>query len=403
MKQTNLFRLCGLSATILCASSIILFNSCKKDSAPPKDEYEPNNSITEASPVAFNTKIDAWLTNKDDVDFYKFSGGASGKLDMLKITLSNGSPDANFTITVYNQNKEEIAQVPYAGSGVNLNYEMATSESEFYVKVSGKDASSYPADYSLTVAFANVADKFEPNNTIATASAFPLNKVEACNLLTGDVDFYKIQDLSKENVWDAYEVRLVNKTTDMSPAISFFDANKAEIEGLEIIAGPGRDITKQIFMKSGAGNAQYLKVYTLSPLETMPAGYELEVVKKNLNEASEPNDTYATAQVITAAGTYQGTTIKKLSSNPQDCDIDFIKIMVPAGKILRYKIGGTNVKYDIYYSTSETGTPGIHSENNDVDGWTTTWGASNYVFYYYYAFKGTADLGTWSIEINLLD
>jgi len=411
MKQTNLFRLSGFLFTVLCVFAV-LFNSCKKDEDKPNvDQYEPNNSITEASLVAFNAEINAWLTDKDDVDFYKFSGTASGKLDLLKFMLTNNSPDANFTITIYNKNKEEIAQAPYAGSGVNLNCQMTTNEAEFYVKVSGKDATSYPANYTLMVGFANVADKFEPNDNITTAALFPLNKVEECNLLPGDIDFFKIQDLSKENVWDVYEVKLVNKSTDMSPAMSFFDASKTEIEGLETIAGQGKDITKQIFMKSGADNAQYLKIYTLSPLVTIPANYTLEVVKKNLNEASEPNDTYSTAQEITVSGTYQGTVVKKMGIDlkgdyVEDGDIDFIKVIVPAGKRFGFTVSGINIKYDryspVYYST---GVPEIFgSKNRDTDSWmTTTWGAINSVAYYYFAFKSTADLAIWSIDIEIKD
>lgn len=407
MKKTNLFRLCGLLFTALCIS-IFLLNSCKKDDPGPQepqekpDQYEPNNSINEASPVAFATKISASLHNKDDVDFYKFSGTPSGKLDLLKIELSNGS-DANFTITIYAKNKEEIVQVPYAGKEVDLNYQMVTEDAEFYVKVSGKDASSYPANYILKVSFANVADKYESNDDIATASLFPLNKMEECNLLSGDIDFYKIQDLSKENVWDAYEVKLVNKTTDMSPAISFYDASKAEIEGSELIAGPGKDITKQFFMKSGAGNAQYLKVYTLSPLVTIPANYTLEVIKKNLNEISEPNDTYSTAQGITTDGAYQGTCIKKVSgSNPADYDIDFVKVTIPAGKRLRYRITGENIKYDEYYSYSSSGAPTSWGSDESPGNWWSTISFGG-AAYYYFAFKGTVDLAQWKIEIEIID
>jgi len=394
-----------------------LFNSCKKDddgsSQKEKekekeeqlDQYEPNNSINEASPVAFATKIIATLHNEEDVDFYKFSTTPSGKLDVLKFELSNGSSDANFTITIYSSNKEQIVQVPYAGSGIDLSYQMVTREAEFYVKVSGKDASSYPANYNLTVSFANVADKYEPNDNIATAALFPLNKEETLNLLTGDIDFFKIQDLSKENVWDVYEIKLVNKTTDMSPAITFYDVSKTEIEGSEVIVGAGKDITKEIFMKSGANNAQYLKVYTISPLVTMPANYTLEVVKKDLNEASEPNDTYSTAQIITEEGTYQGIIIKKVSgSDPADYDVDFIRVTVPADKNFRYKISGSNIKYDDYYPTSsETGTPSVWDYDNDPYGGYWTFYSAAYTRYFYFAFKATVDLTQWQIEVQFTD
>ncbi len=402
MKRTNLFRLSEFLFTVLCVF-VFLFNSCKKDDDKPKgDQYEPNNSIAETSSVTFGTEINVSLTDKDDIDFYKFSGATSGKLDLLKFTLTNNSPDANFTITIYDKDKKEITQVPYAGSGVNLNYEMATTEDEFYVKVSGKDASSYPANYALTVGFTNAADTFENNDEITTASLFPLNKIEECNLLPNDSDFYKIQNLDNENVWDVYEVKLVNKSTDMSPAIDFFDASKTEIEELATTAKPGKDITKQIFMKSGADNAQYLKISSLSPLAEL-AGYTLEVTKKNANEASEPNDTYSIAQEVTSSGTYQGTIIKKKSSNLADCDIDFIKITVPANKKFSYSITGSNIQYDEYYSYSSTGEPNIYGSNEDARGVTTSWGTSPRIVYYYIAFKATADLSTWNIDINITD
>ena len=379
------------------------FNSCKKDNVDPQlDQYEPNDVITEATQITIGTKITANLHNREDVDYYKFSGTASGKIDILKFELSNGSTDANFTITIYGKNKEEIAQVPYAGSGIDLDYQIITKDAEFYVRVSGKDASSYPANYSLTVKFTNVADKYEPNDDIATAAVFPFNTAETLNLLTGDIDFFKIQDLSTENVWDAYEVKLENKTTDMSPAINFYDASKTEIEGSEIIVGAGKDITKQIFMKSGADNAQYLKVYTLSPLGTIPANYTLEVVKKYLNEASEPNDTWETAQEITTDGTYQGTIVKG-GSNPADSDIDFVKITIPTGKKLRYRIIGDNIKYDYYYNFSNLGAPELwYSDASPSYGWTTSsFGGSS--VYCYFAFKSTVDLAQWTLEIEIID
>ena len=404
MKRTKLLSLCGLLFTVLCVS--VFLNSCKKDDDGPSkkpelDLYEPNDVITEASPVTFNTKVKASLHNKDDVDFYKFSGTASGKIDILKFELSNGSTDANFTITIYAKNKEEIVQVPYAGNGIDLDYQMVTGEAEFYVKVSGKDASVYPANYTLTVGFANVADKYEPNDDIATAAVFPFNTVETLNLLTGDIDFFKIQDLSTENIWDAYEVKLVNKTTDMSPAIRFYDENKTEIEELGIIVDKGKDITKQFFMKSGASNARYLEIYTIAPFATMPAGYTLEVVKKNANEASEPNDTWDTAQEITD-GTYQGTIVKG-GSNPANSDIDFVKISIPAGKRLKYRILGENVKYDYYYNFYGPGEPSIWYEDRSSSSVWTTSSFSGSSVYVYFALKSAVDLAQWTVEFELVD
>ena len=260
-----------------------------------------------------------------------------------------------------------------------------------------------------SVATVNVVpqlDMYEPNDVITQATPVAIGtKITASLHNKDDIDFYKFVDLSKENVWDVYEVKLGNNTTDMSPAINFYDASQIEIEGLGVIADKGEDITKQFFMKSGTTNAQYLKVYTIFPFTTMPAYYTLEVVKKNLNEASEPNDTWNTAQAITTEGTYQGTIIKKVSgSNPADYDVDFVRVTVPANKNFRYKISGSNIKYDDYYPTSsETEVPRVWDYDNDPYGGYWTFYSAAYTRYFYLAFKATVDLAQWQIEVQFPD
>lgn len=58
---------------ILCLSiALILFlNACEKDD-PFKDEYEPNNSLSEAAELTLGTLVNASLS-KGDHDFYSFT------------------------------------------------------------------------------------------------------------------------------------------------------------------------------------------------------------------------------------------------------------------------------------------------------------------------------------------
>ncbi|MBN1462253.1 MAG: hypothetical protein JXQ69_00865 [Paludibacteraceae bacterium] len=387
---------------LLIMSALTLsFNACKDDEPEVvQDQFEPNNTIVAASNTTLGTDVNGGIAEAADVDFYKITGSGSSKIDLLKFALTNAS-DANFSLVIYNKDKVEIAQVPAAGKSANLSYNLETAESEFYVKVVGTDASVYPANYTLKVSFQNAADEFEGNDIIGSATAFPLALVKDCNLLTNDVDFYMIQDLSSENVWDQYDVKLVNKTADMNPSMEIYDENKVITNYVAINAGAGLDITQTIFMRSGASNARYVKVYTTSAISTVPAGYTLEVIKKNVNEASEPNDLYTNARYIQTAGTYTGTIV--VNKNRVNPDVDFIKIQIPASTEVTRVVSGTGIVYDTYYSWSLNDNPTFDDSNLNANGsmyYTLSNTSTTSSLYLYLAVKSTSDLANYSITLT---
>lgn len=371
------------TALLVMFALTLSFNACKDDEPEVvQDQFEPNNSIVAASNTTLGTDVIGGIAEAADVDFYKITGAGTTKIDQLRFSLSNAS-DANFSLVIYNKDKVEIAQVPAGGKSANLSYFLETAESEFYVKVVGTDASVYPANYTLNVSFLNTADEFEGNDIIGSAAAFPLSLVKDCNLLTNDIDFYQIQDLSSENVWDEYEIKLINKTADMNPSIEVYDASKSIIADYTTTnAGGGLDITKAILMRSGESNSQYIKVFSNSTISTTPAGYTLQVVKKNTNESSEPNDTYATAKQITAEGQYSGVAIMKTSAGPSKADYDVYLLIVPTGSSCNLYVksaSGDNskVSYDMSYTyTSSTTSPSIYISNRAASS-TSSWIMSN--------------------------
>ncbi len=419
MKKTKLsiFRLFLVSALFTMP---IIFSACSKEDDDEaviteesqvtleveQDSYEPNNSLSQAATITMATSVEASISDSVDEDYFVITGTAISKVDIFKIELTNQST-ASFQLTIYNKDKAKIAEVPYGGNSENLSYEFQTNESEFYVKIIATSVTSYPAEYQIKGAFENVADEFEGNDLISTAALFPLDTEKECNLLKDDQDFYKVRDLSSEDVWDAYQVKFVNKSTSLNPSISFYDESKALLSTPQILsAGAGLDTTKTFYMKSGANNGRYIKIYSDSSFSDLFAQYALTVKKLNVNEASEPNDSYTTSATPTVNSTnttITGTVV--LGTLSDDPDYDYIKVVVAAGETLTYKVEGTYIMYDAYTSFDSGATPTAYITDASSSSYSTR-SISNtspvLSMYFYLRLKGTKDLSKYTITASLV-
>lgn len=408
MKKTSLFI---WKHILLLGLLSFVFSSCSddKDETPAEpvvqlDSFEPNNLLTLSPTVSMSAATNASLSAADDIDCFKMTGVSTGKIDQLKFTVDNNS-DANLMLVIYNSSMVEIAQVPFAGATADLSYTLETNASEFYVQVVGKDATTYPANYSISATFMNAADQFEPNNEIATAATLALNTEFSCNFLKGDDDYYKVQDTTTDGVWDAYQVVFTNKATALNPSVRFYDESKTVLESPAIVdAGAGKDTTKTFYMKSGASNARYMRLYSNSQISALSA-YKLKVKKMNVNEASEPNNSFTTAAlptVLSSSSTITGTIV--VGSTEANPDLDYIKVEIPAGYIFSYKVAGTGITYDTYLSFSEFSTPSSYYTNLNSSSTSTRSlenTSSNGSIYYYLVLKSTANMSKYTITVSL--
>ncbi len=116
--------------------------------ASVSDEYEPNESLTEAAKISFG-KIEGTINPAKDVDCYKIQ---AEKESRIKVTFDN--PTLNLTphFIFYNQNREKIGSVDGQEKGaakVSGEFD-AKADNEYYIKVFSGKWGDDPNDESST-------------------------------------------------------------------------------------------------------------------------------------------------------------------------------------------------------------------------------------------------------------
>lgn len=115
-------------------------------------DLEPNDSFEAATPLALKQSMKTSLlggefTQPHDHDYFVVSTPPNTK---VKILVENHS-DANFLLNVSSADRGGLAEDWYPGKSSDATCEIMNANDKFYICVSGKDGSEYPADYTITV------------------------------------------------------------------------------------------------------------------------------------------------------------------------------------------------------------------------------------------------------------
>ena len=319
------------------------------------DIYEPNETFDQAAPLDMESGANATLLI-NDADYYEVTNQETDVVDNIRIHVENLST-ANLLLEVYDENRQMVGEIWYPGNSANATFYYHTNAATFYVRVTGKDAETYPCDYVLTVSHMNDADAFEPNGTIDEAALFPLDEIHDCTFLVNDDDYYKIENASSENIWDLYEVQFTNNS-DINPRFRFYDNDKTELGDYEIwYPGSSANFSQRIPMKSGSSNGVYFLVNGKDGTGINGScPYQLKVVSLHMNDDNEPDDTFAQAREITSypSGTISGAVVT-VAANDNGGDYEFYKVTLNAGKKVSFTIdpesSDTEMHFGIYDSS----------------------------------------------------
>lgn len=334
-------------------TTLFCFTGCDPTEQILEDEFEPNNEFNMATPLSVDTTLQVNLTNQEDADYYLVSIPSEmvGIIESYDIQVDNQS-DVNLNLQVYGPDKTMAGEVWYPGNSADISFKLHTGTASFYVKVTGKDASAYPADYSLSVIPTGDADAFEPNGTIDEAALFPLDEIHDCTFLINDKDYYKIENISSENIWDLYEVQFTNNS-DINPRFRFYDSDKTELGSYEIwYPGKSANFSQRIPMKSGSSNGVYFLIDGKDGTGTNgTCPYQLKVVSLNMNDDNEPDDTFAQAREITSypSGTINGAVVTE-AANDNGGDYEFYKVTLNAGKKVSFSVDPESSDTELHFS-----------------------------------------------------
>lgn len=185
---------------ILCLSiALVLFlNACEKDD-PFKDEYESNNSQSEATDLTLDSQISASLA-KGDHDWYYFTIDNSGVIDIAMIEIINNSSDMEIVFSLYDDQGDQLGPSFTGNAGKGLNIRLSTRDGSYYIELSEKSGDK-EGHYSLKVTDLNANDDNEPDDKFSesrTISSIPADFTGTivadadANNTYGDFEFFTI-------------------------------------------------------------------------------------------------------------------------------------------------------------------------------------------------------------------
>ena len=219
---------------ILCLSmALILFlNTCEKDD-PFKDEYESNNSKSEATDLTLGSQISASLA-KGDHDWYYFTIDNSGILDIAMIEITNNSSDMEIVFSLYDDQGDQLGSSFTGNAGTGMNIRLSTRDGSYYIELSEKSGDK-EGHYSLKVTDQDANDDNEPDDTFSHSKL--ISSIPAT--LTGTI----VADADANNTYGDFEFftiivpgnTTINATatpaeSDLTLNMEIFDENKDSID-----------------------------------------------------------------------------------------------------------------------------------------------------------------------------
>lgn len=112
------------------------------------DGYEPNDNISQASPISPGKSIEANIMDAEDWDYYRIK--ASSTKTSVVISLENQSTTLRPILGILDENKKEIGYIETSNNGQNLGHTFSFNPGlVYYIRIGGK-YNSYGA-YRLTV------------------------------------------------------------------------------------------------------------------------------------------------------------------------------------------------------------------------------------------------------------
>jgi hypothetical protein len=227
-------------------------SSLSRPAGTGRGETEPNNDLPHANAVSLDTPVSAEIADTSDTDFFSFT--TTRLRDIYRISLKNTSTTLQPGITLYDQQKNQIAYDSRGTSGADLDYDFPLAgDTTYYVQVWQRQNTS--GTYSLTVKPQRRSDRFEPNDDILAAKAIALNKTIDANIMDpSDTDYYQIRPGSAGSL----TVSLKNTSTTLQPGITLYDQQKNQI-AYDSRGTSGADL--DLAFNAAANNIYYIQVW----------------------------------------------------------------------------------------------------------------------------------------------
>lgn len=231
--KTRAIGLTTMVLTVFLCSSCDLLGDLTGIVQP--DDFEPNNSLTDAYPIEQGTIYDAHIA-ENDADFFSFTTThGSATFDEVEISVKDVGPELMIGVAVYNSDGEFVKKNNVATKGANLTWVLRDLQSDetYYVRFSGTwggktdweidgigDHDSEGA-YSFRVMNLNANDDFSGNHSINDAYSLTTGQSYDGVLVSKyEADFFSFTPTS-----ESMQLQVTNVGSDMIIGVALYFPN----------------------------------------------------------------------------------------------------------------------------------------------------------------------------------
>jgi hypothetical protein len=203
---------------------------------PVADPAEPNDAVTQATPLAPGAVVRAHILPRNDADHYRIEAGRRGE---LHVRFPLAPPEVDVAVQVLTADGRPVHGWRAApGPGQLFETRFDLPEPGPYV-LEVRDAynnarSAHP--YELVASFTPVVDPAEPNDTIARATPLALGQPIAAQILPrGDADHYRVEVPGAGRLHIHFEA----SPPEVDMAVQVLTAAGAVVRGWQSARAPG--------------------------------------------------------------------------------------------------------------------------------------------------------------------
>lgn len=315
-------------------------------------ESESNDTYSTADTLSLNSTISGKMGTSSDVDFYKITASANGK---LTISFKHTYVDNYYVywkVWVYYFSGGELKELSYKQINGTSNEKIdfpvvgTVSSGVYYVKVSTSYGATCDYSYSITNSFSST-DYYEKelNNSYATATVMSTDKEYGGYMnSTGDSDFYKITAPSNGKLSISFNHTYVdNYYVYWKVWIYYYSGGSYNELSYKQINGTSNEKVDFPTIGTVSSGVYYIKVTTAYDA-TCEHYYSIKNTFSSTNYyEKEINNSYATATNISLNNAYGGY------MNKSD-DSDFYKFTLSSNSTITVNFNHTYINdYYVYW------------------------------------------------------
>lgn len=280
-------------------------------------ELESNDSSTTATQIEAETPYTGSLLTSSDVDWYVFSLGEAGAVEVEIGTSGKGEKSTVYSVTVYASDGKTLTTLSVPGNVLTSSTgNLYLAAGSYWIQVAKGRGWTNEA-YSVTVKTSqNGVMEAERNDTLETANAIPVNEdIHATIGQEGDVDCYSFE-LDTDSILQPRFTFDPLENNSKTYVLTIYGGNRTVLLQENIGGKESTKVIAPVPLKAGSytlkvENPQYIRQeYTLH-LVLLP----VDMVEQ------EPNDSAALATDLTL-----GTPVSGVLTT--ESDVDYYKVVI---------------------------------------------------------------------------